>query len=203
MAKFEWIYDPSGRLKPDYDTPVMETENFVALPSLGSLVKGWLVIVPRRRMPNLSMLQGAERRDLERLIQRLVPKLQVLNDNLYLFEHGGASDSLLNCGVDQAHLHITPLNFNLFELATSEPDVNWHLIPSSRGLIPAEPAEEYLAVQDLATGQAAYGLPASPQSQWFRRLIARQLNVDTWDYKKYPSTQTMLRTLSIFGRDNA
>ena len=65
-SRFNWLTDPvQGCEKPLYDVVVDETAEFVALPSLGSLVTGWLLVVPRRRIPSMAFLSAAENEELE------------------------------------------------------------------------------------------------------------------------------------------
>ncbi len=195
MAKFSWIYDGLKTSKPDYDLPVVETERFVVLPSLGSLVSGWLVVVPRRRIPNLCMLSALERAELMHLQNRLASIMRVFEGLPFVFEHGGPYGSVVNCGVDQAHLHMVPLNFNLFDKAVVENDVKWRR--SENFIAPISTSHEYLAIHDLSDGRSAVGIPDMPQSQWFRRLIARELGLSTWDYKAFPAYHKMNETLSM------
>lgn len=203
MNRFDWVSLGSEEVRPHYDIPVRETDNFVVLPSLGSLVSGWVLIVPKRRLPNLSYLDVAERQEMKQLIQQVHLILAKEDETVYAFEHGGPYGSLINCGVDQAHLHLVPLGFNLLDLALRQPDVSWKVMPRSQQQFNEKSNFEYLSVSNLKSGQTAFGKLSETKSQWFRKLIARELNTDKWDYKTHPEYSMLWKTASVFGIENA
>jgi len=43
-----------------WDRPLLGSDHFVAIPSLGSLVRGWLLVVPRCHYLNLAKLPNEE-----------------------------------------------------------------------------------------------------------------------------------------------
>lgn len=200
MNRFAWITEASiGCPRPMHDQPVMETTKYVVLPTLGSLVPGWLLVVPRRRMANLSMLTAAETSELESVIATLLPAQQVWQATVFSFEHGGAPGSPLSCGVDQAHLHLVPLSFDLFSSAVQCQDINWTPLPLGTPPWGHALAEEYLAIAS-SDGRAAIGYPRMPTSQWFRRLIANRLGrPNEWDYRAHPGIPYIEQTLTYFG----
>ncbi|MCW0016062.1 HIT family protein [Rhizobium sp. BT-226] len=197
LEKFSWIVERSEALRPNFDVPVLETEDFVVLPSLGSLVAGWVLIIPRRAMPNLSMLSPREQRELTALEERLTQALTPFGGKLYAFEHGGPYGSVVNCGVDQAHLHLVPLQFDLFAEALSSKEIEWQTLPRFSSIVPEPQSDEYLSVASLYDGRVAFGRPIMPQSQWFRKLIAQTLNVGTWDYKSFPEIPVIHQTAHV------
>src|ERR1700730_17619345 len=63
--RFDWIVDSTVESDPlPWNIPVREAERFVAVPSKGSLVPGWVLVVPRQRVLNLWRLPDAERDEL-------------------------------------------------------------------------------------------------------------------------------------------
>lgn len=201
MPRFDWITDPGKvQAKPSFDVPLYQSDHFVVLPTLGAVVPGWVLAVPRRRMPNLSRLNDVESEELVALVRRTSSRISAVGD-VFCFEHGGQADSILNCGVDQAHLHIAPLSFDLVSAAIDEPDVDWAV---ARDPAPKPDVEEdsggYLSVSDLQ-GRAYVGRPRTEVSQWFRRLIATRLGkADFWDYRSHPMLDNVGRTASLVGR---
>ncbi|MGF6229979.1 ATP adenylyltransferase [Inquilinus ginsengisoli] len=156
-------------------------------------------MVPRRHIPNFTFLDRSERIELEAVVASLLPRLQRLGQ-VYAFEHGGPYQSLHSCGVDQAHLHLLPLSFDLVDLSSQEEGVSWsEFKPLSWSSEDVEILTEYLWVRS-ASERGLIGVPSSPQSQWFRKLIARGLNKpDEWDYRKYPALDMINSTSSAFG----
>lgn len=200
MSRFGWITSAHGSCpRPVFDREVAETEHFVVLPTLGSLVPGWLLVVPRRAMPNLSHLTVTERDGLEALVGQLSEQAATFSSTVFYFEHGGVAGSSISCGVDQAHLHIAPLPFDLITAAAMQRDVRWDRTSATRLSAIELRHSEYLMVgsQDRP---ALVGRPLQPTSQWFRRLIASHLGrPEEWDYRQYPALDVMDITLRHFG----
>src|ERR1700712_4321803 len=48
-----------------WDTPILQSEHFVALPSLGALVPGWVLILPRSHFLNLARLPAELQADFD------------------------------------------------------------------------------------------------------------------------------------------
>lgn len=200
MSRFGWITSAhSSCPRPVFDREVAATEHFVVLPTLGSLVPGWLLVIPRRAMPNLSYLTDIERDALEDLTCALSDQARAFAATIFYFEHGGLAGSSVSCGVDQAHLHIVPLPFDLIDAAKMRRDVRWQETSSTQLSAVELRESEYLLVgsEDRPT---LLGRPLQPTSQWFRRLIASQLGrPGEWDYRQYPALDVMDVTLNYFG----
>ena len=107
----------SGRAS--WNQPLIETKNFVVLPSLGALVEGWLLILPRRHVLSMGALSTrlqAEADELEGSTRSLLKARY--GSRIVAFEHGpSAAKHGTGCGVDHAHLHVLPLNCDLLSYA--------------------------------------------------------------------------------------
>lgn len=193
--RFSWLFGGKDRdPSPSWDSVLWETPSFAVLPSLGSLVPGWLLVVPKRRMPNLVELHDNEVEELEDLVSVASKKLKMFPGQAQMFEHGGPLGSSLSCGVDQAHLHIVPLGFNVVELSRDDKSISW-LPVTGFGDIRSQTSNgtEYLYVSTL--GQSLLGFPSVPTSQWFRRLIADRIGVpEEWNYREFPKLEVMEET---------
>src|SRR4051794_17392481 len=110
-TRFAWITDDAmPRTDAGWDLEILRTERFVALPSVGALVPGWTLVVPRRPLRNLSETSPQERTELAQIADTIAHALGMKGEHVYCFEHGSCeAGSLTGCGVDQAHLHIVPL----------------------------------------------------------------------------------------------
>lgn len=201
MHRFETILrDPNGAQAP-WDRALDESPSFVAVPSLGSLVAGWVLIVPRRPMLNLSGLTSVEWDELDELQARVGRRLRGFGDQFYLFEHGNRmTGGALGCGVDQAHLHIVPLPFDLLQSAVEFDDSNieWSMLDGISSFREAVVADaEYISIMNPSDGTAVAGTVLEPQSQWVRRVIARGLGCnDGWNYKQHPNIPNLLGTVA-------
>jgi ATP adenylyltransferase len=201
VHRFDQILrDPSGSSAP-WDRVLAESSSFVAFPSLGSLVSGWVLIVPRRPMLNLSSLSPAEWDELDEFQSRVAERLRSFGSQLFVFEHGNRmAGSPLGCGVDQAHLHLVPLPFDLMQAAVDHPDgnVKWSMpieAVSFRAAVSAD--AEYIGIMDPSSGTAVHGRVRQPTSQWVRRVIAQGLGyAEEWDYKNHPNVPNLLGTVA-------
>jgi diadenosine tetraphosphate (Ap4A) HIT family hydrolase len=204
--RFDWIIDRQlPRSSEIWDTEIADSPNFSVVPSLGSLVPGWLLIVPRRPTLNLAALSNDEKAELRVLASQLRSRLANLSGEIFEFEHGGQyHGSAMGCGLDQAHLHVVPLPFDLVRVAkeTSIGSVVWMSSENCADPWARIPAgQEYLLARSAA-GSTLIGLLQSPVSQWFRRLIAQQLYCsENWDYRIASGIDNIKATLRAVHSD--
>jgi hypothetical protein len=198
-SKFLWLTHPGTNVRPLHDIVVLENEYFVAMPSLGALVDVWLVVIPRRPMATLSSMTDQERTALNDLRGQLNAKARARSQGevLYEFEHGGVYGGVVSCGVDQAHLHMTWLPFDLMEVCKST-EMDWRQ-SGDISLLTSETAglTDYLFVQ--GDGHALIANPQQPTSQWFRKLIGTVLGSIEWDYKLAPNHPRIKQMANQFG----
>lgn len=197
-SKFHWLFlRDMDTKRPSHDTPILETQNYVVLPSLGSIVPGWLLVVPKFPVSRIADIEPETRKEFEDLVlkaRNVVEKRY--NNNVYLFEHGGYRGSPISCGVDQAHLHIVPLPFDLLSVAKCARKDEW--ISSEQEKMPYEfcGEEEYLYTSSKEG--TLYGAVPKPESQWFRKLIASHIGCpEMWDYKKHSFSQNIKETIKV------
>ncbi len=197
-SKFAWLTAPGSSPRPVHDIVILENDHFVALPSLGSIVPGWMLIVPRRPMTTLSLMTDEERRAIAEIRAEICFRLQIYGREIFQFEHGGSIGSVVSCGVDQAHLHVVPLKFDLVS-AAGQFDFGWEICGGITSLSEKQTrGQEYLFVEH--SDYAIVGFPKSPVSQWFRRLIAQNYGVMEWDYKANPNLDRVQQTARELAR---
>ena len=203
-TRFDFIFDPSlrGRSRVE-DTLLAETESFAVIPSLGSLVPGWLLVVPKRRVLNCGRLADRERSELKELTGRLTEALRRFPGRVFAFEHGSTDfGSLTGCGVDQAHMHLVPLEFDLLAAASHAVGVTWdtHSCDDIVDLIHRRDAE-YVAIHDRERGCSLVGKPITQVSQWVRKIIAAKLERShEWDYRQAAQRDVIGMTIEALGR---
>jgi diadenosine tetraphosphate (Ap4A) HIT family hydrolase len=202
-TRFAWVMDDSiPRSEALWDREILRTERFVAVPSAGSLVAGWTLVVPRRQMLNLSRTNIEEREELYAIATRIADRLGTRGQEVYFFEHGSrAVGSLTGCGVDQAHLHIVPLPFDLIAAATkrTEAGIVWRDAHETVSPLDALPAEgEYVALWSRGDHRTMIGAVTEPVSQWIRRVIADELGIGAeWNYRSHPHLNRVQETLAL------
>jgi ATP adenylyltransferase len=184
-----------------YDRPILESDRYLAVASLGGFLPGWTLIIPRDHELNLSQRYADPAfLDFAAEVQRAV---STTFGNTVMFEHGANhAGSSTGCGTDHAHMHLVPLEASLTALATSygTPDP-WQRYPISE--LHRVAGAEYLFVSDQFEHAKTSGLLQllrAPRSQFFRRVIAEHLGMPGLaDYRQEPleslatSTATRLR----------
>lgn len=198
--RFEWILRGEARGPNDLcDAALLSTPAGVVIPSVGALVPGWLLIVPRARVLSYAALSQSIRNELFGLSHNLAERVSALGTPMIL-EHGaGRPESAVGCGIDQAHLHVVPVNFDLLEQVLKDDRVAWSSVPHSDPWASLDAGDEYYLI---ATRDVAFvGIPQACESQYFRRHIARGVGLgDRWDYKGWPNYGNVARTIREFER---
>ena len=198
----------AGRASRWPDRVLLETESYVVVASIGALVPGWAMVVPREHKLNLAAaVVDSEfcwlRLRVSAMLRKAFPAARVR-----LFEHGSqAEGSLVGCGVDHAHLHLVPLRRSLepwIRMYASEG--GWYRL-ALKDMATVVSGQEYLLYSDDAASsnpRCLLSLPAKPSSQFFRRAVAsEQEQPDYFDYRTYPffenvaATQTSLTHFSV------
>ncbi|MEO9827644.1 MAG: HIT domain-containing protein [Paracoccaceae bacterium] len=198
-SKFHWLFLPGPKSTTAlYDKIVEETRNFAVLPTKGSLVPGWLLIVPKFPTPRMADVPQNMSNELNDLLGRLTAKLENEFGTAYTFEHGGLKGSRVSCGVDQAHLHVAPLKFDLVNAAQSESPNGWFPVDPDR-LLPTKAAGgEYWFASD--GDSAICKMIDRPQSQFFRKIIAKESgNEELWDYREEDFIENVALTIDAMG----
>ena len=179
------------------EKPVAASDHFVAWPSVGALVPGHVLVIPRRHMLNLQGLISEENEEFPRLVGALRAALSTRYGPIAAFEHGPVHEgSPVGCSVDHAHLHLLPWAGSLVALAQrSYPELEWHPMPDLTSALQFA-STSYLAVED-AHGSAAVATGPTIPSQALRRAICKALGRSgEWDWKTHPQEANVLQTIS-------
>jgi ATP adenylyltransferase len=182
-------------------TIVAETEDLVAVPSVGALIPGWLLVVPKRHVLSFGVLDARIRGRLSSQAEMIAEQWQVSAGPLTWFEHGPAEDrGTAGCGIDHAHLHLVPA-VGLDLLAGARELFPWLAFEEVSGLAAAAlPVSRGLSYLYLRTDNGRSWLAASRDvpSQAFRRVIAHQQGrADEYDWKAFPRYDSLDATLEL------
>lgn len=190
----------SAELTDSWNKPLLESSNFVVVPSLGSLVEGWVLIVPKKHFICIGALSDGLLNEMENVKSDVSSHLGRLYGDLCLFEHGPSMASRsVGCGVDHAHLHIVPLNFDLVNAAIPflpDEGVSWRRADSGSCRAAYKNGLDYLYVEQPLTG-GRIATHSNFGSQVFRKAIASVLNIpEKFSWREYPQTHMVGRTIS-------
>ena len=188
-----------------WNKPLFESPNFVVLPSLGALVEGWLLLVPKKHFICIGALPNSVATEMQEVKHFLCEFLQQYYGQVSAFEHGPSRpNSSVGCSVDHAHLHILPVAFYLAAAVAPflPKDVRW----STAGLKECQAAfgqgEDYLYLeQPIGAGRIA--IHKEFESQLFRRAIAMQIGaLNQFNWREYPQFANVSATVKKWQAKN-
>jgi ATP adenylyltransferase len=195
-ARFEWVL-AGKRQGPSFcfDIDLLDDDVAAIVPTKGSLVPGWLLVIPRVRTLSIRNLSQDHRKAVLRSAEKLKPLISDFGERIFMLEHGPCIEGLsIGCGVDQAHLHVVPLNFDLVNLCQNVEGMAWQAINIDDPWRDIELNRNYYLIVDGKNAYVSY--PEKQHSQFFRRKIAQGLGVaERWDYKLYPCEDNALITV--------
>lgn len=180
------------------DIPFAHNDEFIAVASIGALVEGWSLIIPKRHQ--LSMKYVYKSPSLKDIMSTVVPRIANHYGALISFEHGANMEgSITSCGTDHAHLHLVPWNYSLFsDLQNS--GLIWS--PSRASEIAKKTRmNEYLFYseiekqKDLSDPFGYLHILEKPISQFFRQLLAKHCGrTQEANYKNFPLLDVAVQT---------
>jgi len=182
---------------PEYDRPLFANDAFFAIPSVGAMVEGWMLIIPRKHC--LSMKDMYDDPRFFEMMHCVYAVLKEVYGNVVMFEHGCAKEgSLTGCGANHAHVHLLPFKESLIE-DLGDSGFCWERCLASE-ISEIVGSDEYLFYSDLdEDGDLSDVLGfvhvlRNETSQFFRRVIAKRLGMEMfYDYKKYLFLESVSR----------
>jgi len=186
-----------------YNKKLYETENFVVIPSLGSIVEGWLLIIPKKEIISYGYLQSTTLyNELESLIDHIGSFVKKLYGDFVVFENGTyCQNKLIGCGVDYAHIHIVPTEYNLINIIESKFEIyyDWKQVDSIKEsanyIKNNQPYLYYRNQQNKPFITTSENIP----SQLFRRALASTMGVeDEYDWKNNSFTENIYKTINAY-----
>lgn len=174
----------------EIDPPFASNDAFVAIASIGALIEGWSLIIPKDHQ--LSMRNVYDKLQFKDFVETVIPLLVQQYGSLIAFEHGSNKEgSITACGTDHAHLHLVPYCESLFSDLQSS-GLRWVQCRVSE-IASRVGSSEYLFYSKLGV-KKVWNDPVGylhvlehPISQFFRQLIAaRTGHAETSDYRRFP-----------------
>jgi len=183
-----------------WNKAIFETKNFLVLPSLGALVEGWLLIVPKNHYICVGALPSELSEEFSELKQYVRDMLQSIYGAAIFFEHGPYRQSCdVGCGVDHAHLHVLPApaegNLTALTLEYLPDGVSWSLASEDDCRKAFLSEREYLYFEDQ-TGLSHIAIGEGFVSQTFRRVIAKlKQKDDEYNWRQHPQIENVDSTI--------
>ena len=182
---------------------LLETEHFAVIPSLGALVEGWLLVVPKSHYISMGAIPTDLRQEADELRAEVENLLRTqYRQPVLAFEHGpSAAKHGTGCGVDHAHLHLLPFGGDILRyVAPFVPkDLEWKPCNWNERAEAYETGQDYLYF--MAQGsEGRIALSSDFGSQIFRRAISSYLGVpDEFGWREYPRLTIVGRTIDVVG----
>ena len=168
------------------DTPIIENEDYYLLSSIGAMVEGWSLVIPKKHEYSMKMhYLNPKFYDFTNKCIAVIKKTYHI-DKVVVFEHGANKfGSQTACGTNHCHLHIVPMSDSLLnEITNSLPfqkitfDKVGELVMDSEYLLYADVADT------VNTSDCYIHILREPISQFFRRIIATKLGCpDNYNYR--------------------
>jgi len=194
----------AGGLKQKWDEPLFDSNNFLALPSLGSIVEGWMLLVPKKHYLSIGAMPVDLVHEMMDFKAYVAAQLMRKYGTLCAFEHGPSSlERQVGCGVDHAHIHIVPVGFDL--ILAAQPylpkDIRWTHGDLYECRSAFARGDDYLYVEQ-PIGKGHIAVHAKFGSQIFRKAIASQLGVPgRYNWREYPNHEKISQTIENIKAD--
>jgi ATP adenylyltransferase len=180
---------------PGREETVLRGTGVSAVPSLGAYVEGWTLVVPDEHVQAIADLSPGSRAAFDEAVDFLRQRITDTYGPVISFEHGSVgSGRTAGCGVDHAHLHIVPHDIDIRgAVAALVAEVGSFAWERCERLPTRGAPSDYVWISDGTGSWIAYAevLP----SQVIRRAIARQLGIQTWDWKQDHRMDNVTATL--------
>jgi diadenosine tetraphosphate (Ap4A) HIT family hydrolase len=171
-------------LGPDYRREIHADADFVVVATLGQLVEGWLLVIPRVHYSCVAVLPRHLQSRFSALVRRARAAVEFRYGPAALMEHGSVSQTGA-CGtcIEHAHLHIVPRVPSLAEPFAHA--CSGQHISGLETLWVAPPTRDYLYYESPdRDGYLALPGDVLP-CQYFRRLVANAIGrPGDWDWRR-------------------
>lgn len=174
------------------NTIIEKTKYFYILPTLGSLVDGYVLIVTKRHIDSMSELNDNELEEYKTIIEKYQKLFnKIYNKTPIVFEHGtpNQNSKMKANSVTHAHTHIVNINFeNEKEILKK---YNFKEINNLKEIKTNKNYIKYIYNNKI---YITYNFPSV--SQLMRILIAEELNYkDKFDWKKERFDENIISTI--------
>jgi diadenosine tetraphosphate (Ap4A) HIT family hydrolase len=178
-----------------FSRTLLRTEELAVVPSLGQIVEGYLLILPRVHFKAVGDLPANALNKFASISRQVGRVVEKEYGSFILFEHGTRSEGMGGCGIYHAHIHMVPIarTADPITLLKSsflhrEFDDLEQLKTRSEGLL------SYLLFQD--SDKRLYVFDTGPlPSQFMRKLLADALGVREWDWRAYGREERLIATM--------
>ena len=169
------------------DTPIMENKDYYLLSSVGAMVEGWSLVIPKKH--EYSMKKHYSDYHFYEFINNCIAiiKKTYCVEKVIIFEHGANKfGSETACSTNHCHIHIVPISDSLLDDISASLTFQKTTFDNIDKLIAESEYLLYADVTEKAELCDCYvHILEKPISQFFRRIIANKLGCpDKYNYKE-------------------
>jgi diadenosine tetraphosphate (Ap4A) HIT family hydrolase len=178
-----------------WDVTLLESANFLAWPSLGGFVEGWVLVVPKYHALSMAEVAWEDRPELDDVLRNIFEDVERAYGPTAAFEHGPVKAAQPpGCGVDHAHVHVVPCGADLrIEIeATLGRAMEWESL-DSLSMVRSERELPYVSIRN-ATGRSYVCFDPDIPSQLGRKALGRLHQEPVHDWRQDPHAGTVART---------
>jgi diadenosine tetraphosphate (Ap4A) HIT family hydrolase len=183
------------------DRICVESKDFIAFPTVSPLVVGHMLVFPKNHVSSLSKLSVPLIESLCQLATEIATEVALHGSSLYFFEHGVLEDGKGSCGISHAHLHVLPLDSSVTSVLTRKASLRFppHFSGKLTSLLASGKNHEspYLLFGESLSDLHLTFAPAIP-SQFMRHLIAANIGLPDWDWRRLTGIQRFRKTMRVF-----
>lgn len=178
---------------------ILETKSFIVIPTVGGFLKNYLLIVPKKHINCFGELSLCQFKELNQIIlwQKKINK-KYFNMKTSMFEHGTLNpNNESGKSIIHAHLHVFPNNISLIP-EIDKYDFGINKIDNIENLkIVSRKYNSYLYYNDIDNKDYIITHQGVP-SQFLRKVLAKVLNIDTWNWREYPLINEIKNTTNFY-----
>jgi len=171
------------------NTILLETENFIVIPTLGQFIEGWLMIVSKEHKRAASTMNYIELTELNDLIKTVRQIIEYAYGKTIIFEHGPAKSPYkkAGCCVEHMHIHVVPFKNKLSSVIDFIPFPHIKIF-SFKALSLLSVDESYLLLGEKSFSDEFYLFQVNKTipNQYLRQIIAVISDKDNqWDWRQH------------------
>jgi diadenosine tetraphosphate (Ap4A) HIT family hydrolase len=182
-------------LAPGQQRRLAANDHAIAVPTIGALVAGYVLVIPARHVLSLGQLNPEQLHGVERLAQHMADRITAIYGMSVLgFEYGLNQPEARR--IDHGHLHLLPSTADLRGWLASRLD-GYDI--ASMTELPATAQHSYITVRTYPGPLTVFPVPndASPRIR-LREVVAaldERLDTRAWDWQEFPCGQLIRQTV--------
>lgn len=188
----------------DWDKPIFKSSNFVSFPSVGALVPGYMLVLPRQCELSMAQIKTRFVPELIEFTYKVAFHVQkCFGPNVVIYEHGPKAchivdDSCSAC-IDHAHFHVVPIpNIPLKTHVFDKLPKSTTILPTTMSRLQLYSLHNYLYLE-YPLGHGWVFINERFPSQLIRGVIAELIGIpDEFNWRKHPQFDNLTKTILRF-----